>query len=635
MLSEMLRCHALVRHAWKFGTHPKQCHNEAGFSSSPLARIPQTNQSPVPGLDDQSVLDSHILAGKKSSQALFKSSLAKSKPSSTIPNETSTAIPKLKSRLEEVEKTAGLDKATHVATKEKDGKQNDRKEFSFTSETTKYLLEKLHELRLAGHGISRLAAAAIEFTHKLPTQGPLPLSNWLKDAINGSLPQETVSKSHDNVQTANPLSSKSTSRNKDSKTVKRVPPSPVRKTLIKKVKTLVIRKFLTGRPLIQSLKSYKPFAKRIPILSIKTVKSALLNARKLKMEALDVTGQPPVKTLSYALDRVLFKQGVYNLQDPRTGVFNFDRYLQTITPEEEFDFDSLTGFLTSSEDITLQNLAKESGKKYVGSTSSMTSVLSHFHFLLSNFRPLNLSRISRAFPEPSTTFTQFTRIPASIYLRYKDGVYAVDADKEFDRASILSRLGQSLEKLLTVPRDFYEQYRKTSSEKIPDEVKNAPDAYHYSSIGNFVFRSQLDGRHEWLPGSGVFDIKTRACVTIRMNQDDYKEMSGYQIRDLYGEWESYEREYLDMLRSAMLKYSLQVRMGRMDGVFVAYHNTQEIFGFQYIPLSEMDLALHGQENLALGDQEFKFSVRMLSDVLDLVTERFPQQVCYVTCKVKQ
>ena len=37
-----------------------------------------------------------------------------------------------------------------------------------------------------------------------------------------------------------------------------------------------------------------------------------------------------------------------------------------------------------------------------------------------------------------------------------------------------------------------------------------------------------------------------------------------------------------MIRAAFLKYSGQCRIGRMDGAFVTYHNTQEIFGFQYV-----------------------------------------------------
>ena len=47
------------------------------------------------------------------------------------------------------------------------------------------------------------------------------------------------------------------------------------------------------------------------------------------------------------------------------------------------------------------------------------------------------------------------------------------------------------------------------------------------------------------------------------------------------------------MRAAFLKYSFQARIGNMDGIFVAYHNTARIFGFQYLPLEEMDERLYG------------------------------------------
>jgi len=58
----------------------------------------------------------------------------------------------------------------------------------------------------------------------------------------------------------------------------------------------------------------------------------------------------------------------------------------------------------------------------------------------------------------------------------------------------------------------------------------------------------------------------------------------YDIHQERGFYHSFEREYYDMVRSAMLKYSMQVRIGKMDGIFVAYHNTARLFGFQYLPL---------------------------------------------------
>lgn len=63
----------------------------------------------------------------------------------------------------------------------------------------------------------------------------------------------------------------------------------------------------------------------------------------------------------------------------------------------------------------------------------------------------------------------------------------------------------------------------------------------------------------------------------------------------------------------------------MDGVFVAYHNTERIFGFQYIPLEEMDQRLYG--NKLAGPLVFEKCVQLLEVINDEITLRFPEQVC--------
>lgn len=297
-------------------------------------------------------------------------------------------------------------------------------------------------------------------------------------------------------------------------------------------------------------------------------------------------------------------------------------------PVAEFDFNALREYITSSRDDSLKAIAVEHGKRYVGSSSSMTAALSHFHYLLSQWREINASMLSQGFPDKLRSFTQLSRCPSSIFLRWKDGTYAIDADKEFDTANVLSMLGKSMEKLLTLPTEDFERYRKNNTDQIPDAERNSPESYHYSTMGDFIMRSQLDAHDDRLPGTGMFDLKTRAVVAIRMDIKNWEHGMGYQIRSLRGEYESFEREYFDMIRSAFLKYSLQVRMGRMDGIFVAFHNTERIFGFQYISLPEMDVALHGQPDTCLGDQEFKLSLSLLNKILDRATKKFPEQVRY-------
>ncbi|OQE19200.1 hypothetical protein PENFLA_c019G10460 [Penicillium flavigenum] len=349
--------------------------------------------------------------------------------------------------------------------------------------------------------------------------------------------------------------------------------------------------------------------------------------RKMQLKAVPAP-MPSVPRVAFGLDRVLFNPGVYQLRDPRTLVYNFDPYLDQIMPVTEFDFGTLKPYITSSQDVTACQMTKKNGKKYYGSSSSMTSVLAHFHYLLSDWRPVDTSRISRGFEDPSRSFTRILRAPAAMFLHYKadEDVYAIDADKEYDYANILMNLGKSMEKQLTLPKEQFERYRRSDPNKITaEEEATVPESYHYSTLGKFLMRSQLDAYDPRLPGTGMFDLKTRAAVSIRMEATDHKRGMGYEIRRQFGKWESFEREYFDMIRAAFLKYSLQVRIGRMDGIFVAYHNIERIFGFQYIPLSEMDQALHSSPNTTLGNREFELSLGLWEKIMDKATQRFPKQ----------
>ncbi|KAI8940816.1 hypothetical protein NX059_002078 [Plenodomus lindquistii] len=344
--------------------------------------------------------------------------------------------------------------------------------------------------------------------------------------------------------------------------------------------------------------------------------------------------KPPVPMLSYGLDRVLFNPGVYRLQDPRSRVYNFDPYLEKIMPVSEFDFDALSEYKTSSKDEELLRITENTGAKFTGSTSSMSGILQHFHYVLSNFRGLNHEMLSRDFPKPSEKFSRITLGPSAVFLRYKNGVYAIDADKSYDRPNIMSWLGHSLEKLLTTERSEFERFRKSNVEESPSE-DNSSRCYHYSRQGNILMRSQLDAYDPRLPGTGVFDLKTRAVVSIRMNHRKYQEGSGYQIRHSLGQWESYEREFYDMTRATLLKYSLQVRMGRMDGIFIAFHNIERIFGFQYLSLADMDEVLHGTRDTHMGDQEFKLSIALVDEILTKATAAFPNTTLRLHVEARQ
>ncbi|KAI0050381.1 Pet127-domain-containing protein [Auriscalpium vulgare] len=338
------------------------------------------------------------------------------------------------------------------------------------------------------------------------------------------------------------------------------------------------------------------------------------------------TPQRPIAQLSHGLERVLFNPGVHWLQDPRSRVYNFPTSLQSIPPLKEFAFERLPGFISSSRDEDLWSLAKREGRTFGGSTSSLSGLLSQIYFLISEDKDVDVSTLSRPFQYVATTFTPGQRMPASVVLKHRDGVYAIDSDQKFKPSAdknVLSWMGTLLEKFLTTETTDFAQFMRTTDPQTmldPDPVR---EAYRYSKSDKFVMRSQLDCVDPRLPGTGIFDIKTRAAVPIRMDLMNWEENSGYLIRSNHGLLESFEKEYYDLIRSAFLKYSFQVRIGNMDGVFVAYHNTARIAGFQYIPLSEMEARLYGNEDR--GDRVFEKCVSLLEILLTEATQQFPGQ----------
>lgn len=134
-----------------------------------------------------------------------------------------------------------------------------------------------------------------------------------------------------------------------------------------------------------------------------------------------------------------------------------------------------------------------------------------------------------------------------------------------------------------------------------------------------MLRSQLDCHDPRLPRKS-FDLKTRATLPIRMDINNYRNYLSYRLHRPYGLYESFEREFFDLCRSALLKYNFQVRIGDMDGIMIAYHNTAEIFGFQYLTRTEMDEILYG--NTATGDAVFKVVLKLYDQVLESIVNLY-------------
>jgi hypothetical protein len=188
--------------------------------------------------------------------------------------------------------------------------------------------------------------------------------------------------------------------------------------------------------------------------------------------------------------------------------------------------------------------------------------------------------------------------------------------EKLDAESVLSKLGHSLERFLTETPESYNRMLKGASKDgvaiDEDSASSSPSAYHYTQAGAMLLRSQIDCHHPSLPRR-TFDLKTRATLPIRMDIFNYRQYLDYRLVRQHGLLQSFEREQYDMARSAFLKYDFQARIGGMDGIFVAYHNTANIFGFQYLAREAIDEVLFG--GAAGGDVVFKSVLLLYNHLL--------------------
>lgn len=367
-----------------------------------------------------------------------------------------------------------------------------------------------------------------------------------------------------------------------------------------------------------------------PLLAVEDIfeplEQSVLAASDVDIVPVKPPREAPVARLSNRLQRVLFSPGVHHMRDPRTGVFNFDQALEHIPTPEEFAFHRLPQYITASQDPELTGMATTNQTRYTGSTSTLTQSLSQIYFTLSNAKAVDTSTLSAEFQEQRPDFTAGAQLPALINVRLQEnGTYAIDNDKTHGiDNNVLSDYGRILEKMLTADANDFKRFLNSAPESaVPDSERTEREAYAYSKSGKLLMRSQLDCQDSRLPGSGTFDIKTRACFPIRQDRANWEKNAAYTIYKQHGYQESFEREYYDLSRSGMLKYCFQARIGQMDGIFVAYHNTRTFFGFQYLSLAEIDRVLFGSTEMA--DQVFQLCVGLMEKLLDQATQLFPNE----------
>lgn len=311
----------------------------------------------------------------------------------------------------------------------------------------------------------------------------------------------------------------------------------------------------------------------------------LVNDEQELAQKLDKKNIPEIH---HRLDRALFSPGVQWYQDPRTRIYNFPPYLKTIPKVETFNFNAIDLFQAPGKDPTLGEATMRAKKQFYLSTSLMTQTLTHFYLFLNNYDPELQQRFE--FPRLSKLLQ---KRPATVIAQYRPEfskdkpVYLIDSDKSTSMTSLLLAMGHCLEAFLTTPpQEFADKFTVSDTEKVMDKEHSV---YNYLTYLDFMMRSQLDCYDDRLPGNGTFDLKTRVAVPYRYNPTRHDQDLAYQVFKTEGDFELFQREYTDLIRTGgFLKYMFQARIGQMDGIFLAYHNLLQFFGFQYLPLEVLD-----------------------------------------------
>ena len=266
------------------------------------------------------------------------------------------------------------------------------------------------------------------------------------------------------------------------------------------------------------------------------------------------------------------------------------------------------------------------------STSTISLCLSQIFFLTSYFQNPLMESISFQFSTYPKRYMVSQRKPITNIIRRIDkekNIYAMDSDNNpFEsKVDILLFLGKVLERMYTMPVDDFNQLFLKEFENQIKTAKMDQDYHRFMSVNNEIcLRSQIDCMSTLPNGKNiVYEIKSRAVAPMRYDLENYTNYFDYKIDRLIGTHSSFEREYYDLIRGGFLKYFFQLKIGRMDGAMIGYHNTKQHFGFEYINLSEIEEALFGDKFKA--DQMFVLLTKIMTVILDNViaavdTEKF-------------
>ena len=342
-------------------------------------------------------------------------------------------------------------------------------------------------------------------------------------------------------------------------------------------------------------------------------------------KAIEVPFIRPPK-LHHGLEKIVRTQGIYKVDQFMKD--SKDNFLKDIIRPTREAMNKFPRYTPPSQDTSLHSRAVKEGVRYITGSSSIGEAMMIIYHAITNFKSPDVTGLGSSYDNKNMNYMAAYRKPSTFWLRKtEDNIYAIDGDGGPLPASNieLSEMGIILEHMLTTPKEMFKKLmdpKYTLTEQEQQELLGSSRSYRLRRFGDMFVRSQIDC--ESISENGeyfVFEIKTRALAPLRYDVKNISAYLDYKVDQRTGLHSSYEREYFDLIRSILIKYFFQLKIGRMDGAFIAYHNTREIFGYEYLKVDEIEKRLFSSPEFS--DMILKICVYLLQDILDEVTSMFP------------
>lgn len=125
--------------------------------------------------------------------------------------------------------------------------------------------------------------------------------------------------------------------------------------------------------------------------------------------------------------------------------------MRNIPNIQSINFTRIPGYNPPSKDPLLLKFAKESGVKYIMSTSTISSALSQMYFLFSGFKTPDFSMLSEDYSNQPMKYMISQRKPITNIVKKIDaekGIYAFDSDPGIfkNKETVLMALGKVMER---------------------------------------------------------------------------------------------------------------------------------------------------------------------------------------------